>query len=349
MNKVTVNASKTYDILIGAGLFPDAGEHILPFVPGGTAAVVTDDIVDKLYGNQLTCALTAAGLRVVKYVVKNGESSKNAVNFVDLLNFLADNKLTRTDGVIALGGGVVGDLAGFAAASYMRGIRFIQIPTTLLSAVDSSVGGKTAIDLHAGKNLAGAFYQPELVLCDYALLDTLRDDVFTDGLAEVIKYGVLADSDLFGMLNAPVKPQLEQIITRCVSIKRDIVAVDEFESGPRKLLNFGHTVGHAVEHLSGFTLSHGTSVAIGMAVMARACAKDGLCPQSDADAVVRLIEKSGLPVTTDRTAGELTGAALSDKKRSGDKITLTVVERIGKCVLKDVPVAELERFIALGL
>ncbi len=349
MKKVTVNASKTYDILIGTGLFLDAGRYIRPCVPGGSAAVVTDDIVDRLYGDRLVYALTSVGFRVVKYVVKNGEASKNAGNFIRLLNFLADNGLTRADAVVALGGGVVGDLAGFAAASYMRGIRFIQIPTTLLAAVDSSVGGKTAIDLEAGKNLAGAFYQPELVLCDWALLDTLDEEIFTDGMAEVIKYGVIADRELFSMLKQPVKPQLEDVITRCVSIKRDIVSADEFESGARKLLNFGHTVGHAVELLSSYSLSHGKAVAIGMAVMARACMNSGLCTKSDARAVVSLLETVGLPVKTERDAGALARAALSDKKRSGDKITLTVVRAVGNCVLKDMPVAELEQFIALGL
>ena len=349
MKKVTVNASKTYDILIGAGLFADAGRYLSPFVSGGTAAVVTDDIVDDLYGEALSRALSDAGLRVVKYVIKNGEASKTAANFVGLLNFLADNRVTRTDAVVALGGGVVGDLAGFAAASYMRGIGFIQIPTTLLSAVDSSVGGKTAIDLDAGKNLAGAFYQPQLVLCDYTLLDTLGNDIFTDGMAEVIKYGVIADRELFDTLYKPAGPQLEDIITRCVSIKRDVVADDEFEAGPRKLLNFGHTVGHAVEHLSSYGTSHGRSVAIGMAVIAAACAKEGLCTDDDAQELVRLLKSNGLPVKTDRSAAQLAAAALSDKKRSGDTITLTVVERIGKCTLMDMPVSELERFISLGL
>ena len=178
MNKVTVNASKTYDILIGSDLLAEAGGYVRPAAPGGMAAVVTDDIVDRLYGGKLAASLSASGLRVVKYVIRNGEASKNAENFIGLLNFLAESRLTRADAVVALGGGVVGDLAGFAAAAYMRGVHFVQIPTTLLAAVDSSVGGKTAIDLDAGKNLAGAFYQPELVLCDLALLDTLSADIF---------------------------------------------------------------------------------------------------------------------------------------------------------------------------
>ena len=168
-------------------------------------------------------------------------------------------------------------------------------------------------------------------------------------MAEVIKYGVIADRGLFDRLKNPVKPQLEEIITRCVSIKRDIVDADEFEAGPRKLLNFGHTAGHAVERLSGYAVSHGRAVAVGMAVMARACAKSGVCTDAAAREIVALIEAYGLPATTDRSAAELARAALSDKKRSGDTITLTLVERIGKCALKDIPVEELEDFFALGL
>ncbi len=349
MKTVTVSASKTYDILIASGLLDGAGGYVRPFIPGGSAAIVTDDIVDRLYGGRLAASLTAAGLQTVRDVIPNGEASKNAETFIGLLNFLAESRLTRADAVVALGGGVVGDLAGFAAAAYMRGVRFIQIPTTLLAAVDSSVGGKTAIDLDAGKNLAGAFYQPEFVLCDLALLDTLRGEIFTDGLAEVIKYGVIADRELFDRLRKPIKPQLEEIVARCVSIKRDIVDADEFETGPRKLLNFGHTVGHAVERLSDYTVSHGRAVAVGMAVMARACAKSGICTDEAAREIVALIEAGGLPVTTDRGAAQLARAALSDKKRSGGTITLTVVERVGKCVLKDMPVEALESFIAPGL
>lgn len=344
-----MKASKHYNILIGSGLFLNAGQYILPVIKGNAAVIVTDDIVDKLYGDKLVSSLTASGLRTEKFVIKSGEASKNAASYLNLLNFLAERRMTRADAVIALGGGVVGDLAGFAASTYMRGIGFVQMPTTLLAAVDSSVGGKTAIDLASGKNLAGSFYQPDLVLCDWQLLDTLGNEVFTDGVAEVIKYAVIADRELFNMLKKPVRQNLEEIITRCVTIKRDIVTADEFECGPRKLLNFGHTAGHAVEHLSGYDISHGKAVAVGMAVMARACATRGICSSESTREIVELIKANGLPVKTDRTAGELAHAALSDKKRSGGTITLAVVERIGKCTLKDLPVEELERFIAPGL
>jgi len=237
MKKITVNASKTYDINIGFGIIDEA-DVILNKI-GSAAAVVTDDIVAPLYAQRLEQALSRNKTRVVRYVIPHGEASKSAEQLVSLVNFLAKEKLSRTDTVIALGGGVVGDLAGFAAAVYMRGIGFVQIPTTLLAAVDSSVGGKTAINLDAGKNLAGAFYQPDAVLCDISLLSTLTPEVFRDGCAEVIKYGVIADSKLFDSFEKPIKDQLENIIARCVEIKRDIVAEDEFEKSVRKFLNLG--------------------------------------------------------------------------------------------------------------
>jgi 3-dehydroquinate synthase len=349
MTTITVNTSKNYDILIGSGLLDKAGAYTAGVIKGRTAAIVSDDHVDALYGARLCASLEAAGFTVVRHVVPHGERSKNASSFIALLNFLAGAQLTRTDTVIALGGGVVGDLAGFAASSYMRGIGFIQIPTTLLAAVDSSVGGKTAIDLDAGKNLAGSFYQPDLVLCDHMLLDTLSEDCYRDGLAEVIKYGVIADSQLFDMLRPPIKLQIEEIIARCVTIKRDVVIIDEKEKGPRKLLNFGHTVGHAVEACSNYEISHGKAVAIGMAVIARASSKMGICDDATSGQIVALIKSFGLPVSVDFSAKELSAAALSDKKRSGQKITLVVPEQIGQCVLRETPVSELEYIIGLGL
>ncbi len=349
MKKITVNTSKVYDILIGAGLLDKAGDCVAHVTKGRSAAIVTDDHVDALYGDRLAGSLSGAGFSVVKHVIPHGEPSKNAANFIALLNFLAHAQLTRPDAVIALGGGVVGDLAGFAASAYMRGIGFIQIPTTLLAAVDSSVGGKTAIDLDSGKNLAGSFYQPDLVLCDYALLDTLSEDCYRDGLAEVIKYGIIADAKLFDMLNPPVKLRIEEIIARCVTIKRDVVTIDEKEQGQRKLLNFGHTIGHAVETCSNYEISHGKAVAIGMAIISRASSKMGICDEATSRQIVALIKSFGLPVTTEFSAGELTGAALSDKKRTGGIITLVVPEQIGMCVLRETPVSELAYIIGLGL
>jgi 3-dehydroquinate synthase len=343
MRTIKVNASKEYDVLVGAGLLDSAGERISAVAGGDLAVVVTDDIVAGLYLDRLTDSLSDAGYRTCVFELENGESSKNTQNYIKLLNFLSEHGATRSDIVIALGGGVVGDLAGFAAATYMRGVPYVQIPTTLLAAVDSSVGGKTAIDLTAGKNLAGAFYQPEIVICDHDLLKTLPERIFADGMAEVIKYGVIADPELFRMTD------LEEIIARCVTIKRDVVCEDEFETGARKILNFGHTVGHAVEKLSGYAISHGEAVAIGMTVETRAAVSEGFCGEACLDKLIKALIQSKLPFESPYSAGELFRAAGSDKKRRGDMITLIFPQEIGKCVLHDVEVNELERIIARGM
>jgi 3-dehydroquinate synthase len=231
----------------------------------------------------------------------------------------------------------------------MRGIRFVQIPTTLLSAVDSSVGGKTAVNLEAGKNLAGAFYQPHAVLCDVSLLSTLSEDEFKNGYAEIIKYGAIADKTLFDSLKSPVHNNLEKIITRCVEIKRDVVVADEYEADVRKLLNFGHTVGHAIELLSGYGISHGYAVAAGMAIVTRAAVKMNICETVCLDEMINVLKLYNLPITTHYDAESLTNACLTDKKRVGDKLTMIFPLEIGKCILKDIPVNELQNIIQMGL
>ena len=347
---IAVNASKTYEILIGPGLLEEAGHIIREKAGGQAAAIVTDSNVAGLYGDRLAGALALGGYRVARFVFPFGEQSKSAETFISLLNFLADEKLSRTDVVVALGGGVTGDLAGFAAACYMRGVHFVQVPTTLLAAVDSSVGGKTAINLTSGKNLAGAFYQPDAVICDTSTLSTLAEEAFRDGCAEVIKYGAIMDRALFQSIEAPMHEQLEDVIARCVEIKRDIVTEDEFECGVRKLLNFGHTVGHAIEKLSGYRTSHGHAVAAGMAVVARASARMGLCGMAGcACDILRMIRRYGLPTGTAYEAGDLANACLSDKKRAGNHITMVFPMEVGKCILKDIPVNDLEAVIRLGL
>ena len=249
-------------------------------------AVITDSNVDKLYSNILISSLEKSGYKVSKFVFDAGEQSKNANTFVDILEFLANSGLTRSDCVFALGGGVVGDIAGFAASVYLRGIKFVQIPTTLLAAVDSSVGGKTAVNLPAGKNLVGAFHQPSLVLCDLDTLDTLPESVFQDGCAEVIKYGVIYDAGLFSHLaENGLAFEREYVISRCVELKRNVVEQDEFDTGARQMLNYGHTIGHGIEAQSGFSVTHGQAVAIGMAIVSRA----SHCP--DNDRIVGILKK----------------------------------------------------------
>jgi 3-dehydroquinate synthase len=347
MKTITVKASKTYDIKIGSGILDEA-DSILNKI-GSSAVIVTDDIVAPLYAQRLEQALSRKKIRIARFVIPHGEASKSAEQLVPLVNFLAKEKLSRTDTVIALGGGVVGDLAGFSAAVYMRGIGFVQIPTTLLAAVDSSVGGKTAINLEAGKNLAGAFYQPDAVLCDISLLSTLTPEVFRDGCAEVIKYGVIADSKLFKSFEKPIKDQLEAVIARCVEIKRDIVAQDEFEKSVRKFLNFGHTIGHAIELLSGYKITHGSAVAAGMAIVTRSTCKMKICDASCGQDLIKILKLYNLPTNTTYDAASLAKACLSDKKRDGGKVTMIFPEKIGKCIMKDIKVEELENVIRLGL
>ena len=344
MRTVTVKASKSYDIYIGSGLLATLGEEAKKLGKAQKICIVSESTVFPLYGAAAKESLENSGFEVMSYVFPSGEESKNGATFLDLLNFLAENKLTRSDMIVALGGGVVGDLAGFAAASFLRGIRFIQVPTTLLAAVDSSVGGKTAIDLPAGKNLAGAFCQPSLVLCDTDTLNSLPVDVFRDGCAEVIKYGVLYDPALFAHLEEKgLDFDREAVITRCVELKRDVVMEDEFDTGARMKLNLGHTIGHGVEARSNFGLSHGKSVAIGMAIVSRA----SNCP--DTARILAILEKFGLPATTDYPVEDIYTYTLSDKKRSGGTVKLIIPKAIGNCVIVPTPVENLKSFIQAGL
>jgi len=349
METITVKASKTYDIVIGTGILEEAGSLMRKTVGGQAAAVVTDDNVAALYGKRLMDTLERGGYRISGFVLPHGEASKNADTFLAILNFLAEEKLSRTDVVVALGGGVTGDIAGFAASSYMRGVSFVQVPTSLLAMVDSSVGGKTAINLNAGKNLAGAFYQPDAVICDVSLLSTLSPEFYRDGCAEVIKYGVIADDILFKNLRSDIMEQIEDVVARCVETKRDIVAVDEFEHGSRKLLNFGHTVGHAIELLSGYQIPHGHAVAAGMAIETRAAVRMGICDQPCSRDILDMLRRYELPTNTAYEADRIARACLSDKKRDGGSLTMIFPAEIGKCIMKEIPISELEAVIRLGL
>ncbi len=342
MERVRVQASTAYDVLIGPGLLDQAGPLIRQVVKPCRAAVITDDVVRELYGLRVCESLKQAGFEPALWAFPNGEQRKNLATLAEALEWMGRLGLSRSDLVVALGGGVPGDLAGFAAAVYGRGMRFIQIPTTLLAAVDSSVGGKTAVDLAAGKNLAGAFHQPEMVICDTGVIRALPPALVSDGAAEMLKYGMLCDAELFDSLkNGAWKERLEQTIARCVSIKRDFVAQDEFDHGQRQFLNLGHTFGHAIETCSGFAITHGQGVAMGLVMAARAA---GIDPTPVIDAC----RACGLPFQSPYPAEMLAEAALSDKKRRGEKITLVLPERIGTCVLKTIAVAELPAWFARG-
>ena len=350
MSKITVNASKTYNVYIERGLLPKIGSYAADILAPRKAAIISDSNVWPLYGDIVSNSLTAAGFEICHYVFPAGEKSKNANTYLSALNYLAEQKVSRSDLLIALGGGVVGDMTGFLAATYMRGISYIQVPTTLLAMVDSSVGGKTAIDLPAGKNLVGAFCQPKLVLCDIDTADTLNDDVFCDGCAEIIKYGVLYDEALFEhLLSFGRDFNREYVISRCVELKRDVVALDEFDKGERQKLNLGHTIGHGIEAGSNFQISHGKAVAIGMAIVSKASANLGICSADTYARLVAALNKFDLPCTCKFESSTLCAYALSDKKRSGNQLNLIVPTQIGSCIIRPTLTDDLQSFIEAGL
>jgi len=350
MKTVTVNTSKAYEIKIGAGLLGAIGDEAAALGKATKVCIVSDSNVFPLYGQRVRESLEQTGFTVGSFVFPAGEHMKNAETFLSLLNELAAMQLTRSDLIVALGGGVVGDLAGFAAACYLRGIRFIQVPTTLLAAVDSSVGGKTAIDLVAGKNLAGAFWQPSLVLCDTDTLCSLPEEIFRDGCAEVIKYAILYDPALFEeLMLSGLDFDREAVITRCVQWKRDVVMEDEFDTGSRMKLNLGHTIGHGVEARSLFTVSHGQGVSMGMAITARAAAKFGMCSNACCQRILDILNRFQLPIHTEYSVEDLYACTLSDKKRTGGSIRMIIPREIGCCEIVPTPISELKSFIEAGL
>lgn len=349
MNVITVNASTRYNIHISSGILPKIGEFISQFPGIKKVCIVSDSTVFSFYGKACTEYISSFGYQVSSFTFPSGEESKNGMTYLSLLEYLASQQLTRTDMIIALGGGVTGDLTGFTAATYLRGIRYIQVPTTLLAAVDSSVGGKTAIDLSAGKNLAGAFYQPSMVLCDTDLLDSLPGHVFIEGCAEVIKYAILYDPDLFSHLEQKgLDFNREMVISRCVEWKKEAVVADEFDRGLRKKLNLGHTIGHSIEKLSRFSISHGSAVAIGTALVSRSASKRGIMSEFECDRIISLLMKFSLPTTTEYSPQELFECSLTDKKRSGDSLDLIVPKAIGRCSIVSTSIENLKSVIEAG-
>ena len=349
MITVKVNASKSYDIHIGEGLLQQAGGMIAGACGGSKALIVADSITGALFGDEAEYSLRAAGYETARFTFPHGERSKNTDTLLALLHAMAEANLTRTDAAVSLGGGVAGDIAGFAAAIYLRGIRLAHIPTTLLAMVDSSVGGKTAVDLASGKNQIGAFYQPDAVICDTRTLRTLPGDVYADGCAEMIKHGIILSRELFGLLKLPLDAQMDDIIARNVTIKRDVVEKDEKDTGIRMLLNFGHTIGHGIEKYSGYAVSHGKAVAAGIASAARGAYKSGVCAESCYAEIVDMLNLYGLPDRTDIPADLLIEASLYDKKRGGGIIKEILPEEIGKCVIKDFTLEEYAGFIRLAI
>lgn len=350
MKTIKISASGTYDVRIGAGILKETGAWTAELVKGRKAVIVSDSNVFPLYGETVEESLKRAGFAVERFVFPAGEASKNPETLLSIIHFLADHEVTRSDAVIALGGGVTGDMAGLSAALFLRGIPCIQIPTSLLAMVDSSVGGKTAVDLPQGKNLLGCFSQPRLVICDYETLNTLKPEVLSEGYAEVIKYGMIRSEELLKVLSSDdADDEIEWIIAHCVELKRDVVMADELDLGERQILNFGHTIGHAVERCAGYGMYHGEGVAIGMSIMTRAMVKLQRCPAECQTILEKLLTKYDLPQNTEFAVEQLLEASRADKKRRGDAITLIVPDSVGNCILHKTDYEELKRVLELGI
>lgn len=324
--------------------------------------IITDKNVAPLYGTEdgaLWRSLAGAGFELYRFVFEGGEKTKTLDTLAEILNFLADNRFTRSDMLVALGGGIVGDVTGFAAASYLRGIEFVQIPTTLLAIVDSSVGGKTGVNLNAGKNLAGAFWQPSLVMFDPDVLRTLSYDTTLDGIAEAVKSGFIGDRSITDDISAHVpagesfseqdREFLTRLAAKAVEVKRAVVEDDERETGRRQLLNFGHTIAHAIEKCSDYKISHGHAVATGMAIVSAAADTLGWTEEKCTDRLLAILDQFRFPLQCPYSPEELTATALQDKKIRGDRITLVIPQTHGSCALKKISTDELQQFITCGL
>jgi 3-dehydroquinate synthase len=344
MQKVAVNlGERSYEIRVGAGVLSRAGAWLKNAGFSGRAMVVTDDTVKKIYADVLRRSLEQARFNVTVLSVPAGEENKSLETAGRLYEELAGVRAERTTPVLALGGGVIGDLAGFVAATYLRGVPLVQVPTTLLAQVDSSIGGKTAVDRGGLKNMIGVFYQPKLVIADIDTLKTLPAVELSNGLAEVIKSAAIRDRDLFIFLEKNIdkaiklQPEvLQNIVLRTAGIKAEIVAADEREAGPREVLNFGHTFGHAVESVSGFGLKHGQAVAVGMMAAARISRRLGILDASEATRLEKLIEAAGLPTRMpDLDRSKVLQAMMHDKKVRSDRVRFVLLNGIGKAFISD--------------
>lgn len=331
---------RAYPIIIGGHVLDELGLRMARHLATGAGAVITNPTVGALYLARVEASLRAAGFDVTTVEIPDGEEHKSLQSLAHIYDRLLAARLERSSPIVALGGGVIGDLAGFAAATLLRGVPFVQVPTTLLAQVDSSVGGKTGLNHPAGKNLIGAFYQPRLVLIDIATLHTLPRRQLVAGLAEVIKYGAILDADLFAFLERELEGVLgiddvliRHVVRRCCELKAMVVQHDEYEADYRSILNFGHTLGHAVEALTGYQrYLHGEAVAIGMAVAARVSCLKGHCDRGTADRITQLLQRAGLPTALPQEFRELqlVAAIKGDKKVTSGKVKFVCIEEVGR-------------------
>ena len=342
---VEVSASRKYNIYIGSGESERLCSHLAPLHLGKKIMIVTDDTVASLYLGTVERTLSEGGYECTHFIFPHGEESKSADTYIGIQNHLARKRFTRQDSILALGGGVVGDLAGFAASTYMRGIRYVQMPTTLLSATDSSVGGKCAIDIEGGKNLVGSFWQPSAVVCDVDFLDTLPREYFSDGMAEVIKYALLFGGELLSDIEGGgAARSIARVIERSVIHKRDIVALDEHDLGVRAKLNLGHTLAHAIEAHSGFSISHGRAVGIGMCAVTRGCVRQGLCSRETLERLLSLISDYELDSECPYPIESLLPYISNDKKCRDGGVELVLVHSFGDCRLRAVSLDALSEY-----
>lgn len=342
MRKIKVDTEKEYEVLIGEGLIDRSGVLVRSVNSGRKAAIISDENVASIHARKLREALERESYQVTELLVPAGERSKCFSTLETLVEKLAEAELSRDDVVLALGGGMVGDLAGFAASIYMRGVSYVQIPTSLLAAVDSSVGGKTAINLTKGKNLAGTFYQPDLVICDTDCLASLPEREFISGFGEIIKYAMIADPEILDMLDS--RENMEALISRCIEIKAEIVANDERESGTRKLLNFGHSFGHAIEKSSDYELLHGEAVSLGMSLACELSARLGKLEPGTREKLSAALQKCGLGSNfkiAESAVVELTELLLLDKKARGRAIDFILPIRVGECEIVRLSIDEI--------
>ena len=349
MKTLRVNVGKGYDILIDKGIIKNIGEYIRNLSNAKKICIISDTNVYPIYGETVKASLDSSGYSTYTYIFEAGEASKTTSVVVSMVEFMAKNELTREDLVVALGGGVTGDMAGFAAAIYLRGIDFVQIPTSLLAQVDSSVGGKTAVDLSQGKNLCGAFHQPILVLVDTDTLDTLPPHYFSDGLAEAIKMGCIKSESLFDKIeNSDVHSIIDEIIYECDMLKAGVVERDEKEHGERALLNFGHTAGHAIEKLHNFTtISHGEAVGIGMVLISKAGERNGITKSGTAERIENILIKNNLLTEDSHSLSDIISAMNADKKRTGDSINFTLIHSIGDSYNQKIKYEDIPKFFGI--
>ncbi len=350
MEDIFVSSTNSYNILVGENLLKKTGYFIKQNInnAGFNIVIITDSLVCKIYGGVLKKSLMEFGFSVFMFAVPNKESSKNFSCLLEIYNFLVKCGITKKDIIIALGGGVVCDISGFVACTYLRGIRYINIPTTLLSQVDASIGGKNGVNFGNYKNLIGTIYSPSLIICDIFLLKTLKEKVFLSGFGEVIKYAVTFSKELFNILceqNKNIYSHLKDIIIRCIKIKKNVIQIDEFEKNIRTKLNFGHTIGHALERYFNNSISHGEAVCVGMCYITEKSVKAGITSLYSFLKLKNLIKKYNLPTALKFNVEDIFKSVLKDKKIFGNVIRICVVKKIGHSVILTMPILKFRKFL----